>query len=450
MQNNMLPPLPPPAAAQAAPSLSSTAASSSSDPPPPIRTGVSSPSRMIRAVGSAVTSVGAILSSPFRNRGPPATLTPSPESSHISDITGTSSHTRNGFFPAESAESITAQLADLYMQKGDGGDSDEEGAEADIHNSGIESQEEDGTTPADAPEDDDAILPLDGAPEGWEIPQPPPVVLLLLLMQLITLQSGLSTCSNQSTRGTHTKATSLFTPCGAKVVPKNQDGVRSVNGWEYFYTGWSPDEFDQGTYARSPATARDLKPKARGGKLNVERLKTYGINDDTINSPIHFYNLLLPIHDPTKSGIKDYGRMPFYSRVAQCTNLYAMSKGLGTGYNHKYQPVSEMKMLKWAGVVVRHGARAGQPMGLHYRWVPTDPDYDPMIPAAITLSRWRQVKSVFKLNNNITEPQKGSPGYDPCNKYNLIYKAMIYNMNYFTEYWCCSTFRSLICVLCYI
>ena len=396
-------------------------------------------------IRNAVSAVGAILSSPFRNGNPPATLNPSPESSYISDITGTSSDTRNGYVPAESPESINQQLTDLYRQSGDGGDSDEEGGEAEIHHSGVESVvEEDGTTPDDLPSEEDAILPLAGAPEGWETPKPPPTFKGYQPKEGSGAPATFDEVDNPAGWDEYMFQPKYkgnmyeghFTPCGAKVVPMGSDGVRSVDGWEFFYTGWTPDDFDKSTYVRSPATAKDLKPKERGGKLDVTKLKAHGINDDTVGSPLHFYNLLLPIHDPTKSGIPDDGRMPFYSRVAQCTNLYAMSKGLGTGYSHRFQSVTEMEMLKWAGVAVRHGARSGLPMGLHYRWLPQDADYEPLIAENMTLSRWRQIKSVIKLNNNITEPQKGSPNYDPCNKYDLIYKVMIYNMNYFTERAC--------------
>ena len=81
----------PPPQADATPSLSSTAASSQSSrctfpSPPNILTGVSSPP----------CAVGSILTSLFQSGGPPTFLNPSPQSSHISDITGTSSNSLNG------------------------------------------------------------------------------------------------------------------------------------------------------------------------------------------------------------------------------------------------------------------------------------------------------------------------------------------------------------------
>jgi hypothetical protein len=32
----------------------------------------------------------------------------------------------------------------------------------------------------------------------------------------------------------------------------------------------------------------------------------------------------------------------------------------------------------------------------------------------------------------MVEPKRGQPGYDPCSKYDLIFKALCHNMNYFT------------------
>ena len=431
-----------------APSVSTVTTSSSTTsarPPNGVSSSPSQRQRMINAVSQRIGAVGALLTSPFRDR-PPSNVNQrsSPESSLISELTGTSADNRNGYVPSESAESINAQLRSLYHESGDGGDSDEEGAEADLHYSSVTSHEEDETTPEDAPDDGDVITPLAGAPEGWEIPTPPPSFKGYMPKEGSGAPSTFEEVDNPAgwtdymfqPKYKGTVYEGHFTPCGAKVAPVGDDGKRVVNGWEFIYSGWTPDEFDIATYSRSPATANNLKPKERGGKLNVNRLKKYGINKDTSQSPLHLYNLLLPIHDPSKTGIADDGRMPFYSRVAQCTNLYAMSKGLGSGYNHKYQTVSELEMVHWAGVLVRHGARSGQPMGLHYRWIPNDPDYDAVIADGMTLTRWRQIKSVFKLNNNMVAPQKGSAGYDPCNKYDLIYKALTYNMNYFTETAC--------------
>ena len=62
-----------------------------------------------------------------------------------------------------------------------------------------------------------------------------------------------------------------------------------------------------------------------------------------------------------------------------------------------------------------------------------DPDYDPLIADNINASRFLQIKSTVKLNNNLTTPKKGEEGYDPASKYDYMFKVLCHNMNYVTE-----------------
>ena len=43
------------------------------------------------------------------------------------------------------------------------------------------------------------------------------------------------------------------------------------------------------------------------------------------------------------------------------------------------------------------------------------------------------IKRYFKLNNNLTTPTHGMPGYNPCARYDVIYKCLVVNMNYLTK-----------------
>jgi hypothetical protein len=107
------------------------------------------------------------------------------------------------------------------------------------------------------------------------------------------------------------KYTAHFSPCGAKVLPLNADGEREIDWWKFHYTGWEADEFSRDTYVRGSANA------------NNDLLKKFGINKDTKDILLHWYQLLFPICDPAMSGIKDDGRMPFYTHAAACSNIYA-------------------------------------------------------------------------------------------------------------------------------
>jgi len=84
------------------------------------------------------------------------------------------------------------------------------------------------------------------------------------------------------------------------------------------------------------------------------------------------------------------------------------------------------------GAIIRHGAREGNPGSLHQRWIKSHPNYDELIAANIMATRFKQIKSVFKLNFNVTATKKWEEDYDPASKYNHIYQTMSHNMNYVT------------------
>ena len=79
-----------------------------------------------------------------------------------------------------------------------------------------------------------------------------------------------------------------------------------------------------------------------------------------------------------------------------------MEKGWGAGYGHEFKLVTEQELVRWLGVPIRHGARDGSASGLHRRWMHDDVDFDEVIQNNMTYSSWRQIKSIFKLNNNLT------------------------------------------------
>ena len=52
-----------------------------------------------------------------------------------------------------------------------------------------------------------------------------------------------------------------------------------------------------------------------------------------------FQNLLTPVCDPSKSGIVDDPRVPYYTKVAEYTNIYAMAHlKWGGSYTRKFTP----------------------------------------------------------------------------------------------------------------
>ncbi len=127
--------------------------------------------------------------------------------------------------------------------------------------------------------------------------------------------------------------------------------------------------------------------------------------------------------------------MPLFSNCTTHKNGYAVwEKNWEGGYGHQCSLTTERDLVRWmgVGVLIRHGARDGGASSLHRRWLIHDPDYDPIIASNMNMSRWRQIKSVFKMNNNLTSPGRGKPGYDPAAKFDLICRTMVHNMNHVT------------------
>jgi hypothetical protein len=397
MANPRRPTLPTPAAAgvvtAASTAATSTSASSSAAPPLPNAAAAPLASPLRRLLTQAVTTASAltnVVASPFRGALPIENVDASPSTSvDVSAITDPSDPSAC----AESNASILAQVSSLYATTGDGGDSDDEGEEAELHDAAVHSEDrlrsgnraaadlEDIDSPLDEDDVGEQIFPIPGAPDGWAAPLPP-----------ITFK-GYSPKNNSDAPSTFDQVDNPgkwtdymfqpkykgvsyqghFTPAGAKVVPQNIHGRRAMNGWQFHYDGWVADDFAKSTYVRGGATAEDMKPKSRGLRLDVGRLKKHGINSDSLDSPIHFYQLLLPICDPSRSGIEGDGRMPFYTLARTYTNTYAFGeKGWGGGYSHEFDRVSEQELVHWMAVPIRHGARGGTPMTLHYRWITDD------------------------------------------------------------------------------
>ena len=147
-----------------------------------------------------------------------------------------------------------------------------------------------------------------------------------------------------------------------------------------------------------------------------------------------FFQLLLPICDPKQSGIDGDNGIPYFTHVRSCTNVYAVGpQDWGGGYGHEYKNTDEAEMVNWTGVAIRHGAREGNPGSLHTHWSKADPNYDEIIANSMTVSCFKQLKSVFKLNQNISAPKNGLKGYDPASKYDHISKTLCHNMNYVTD-----------------
>jgi len=167
------------------------------------------------------------------------------------------------------------------MEKGDGGDSDEEGFELDYHNDAVrkrvtlcKTSTDDAIDNTPVSDDDLDIEYIDdsvgeawwhmrqagtkilGAPDGWS----PPGIPENWSGYKPRNNSGAPTEEDIDNPGNWNlySYTPVYdkknyvhhkTPAGAIVLPKHPpDGERKVGDWTFHYNGWWPSEFDRETY----------------------------------------------------------------------------------------------------------------------------------------------------------------------------------------------------------
>ena len=76
---------------------------------------------------------------------------------------------------------------------------------------------------------------------------------------------------------------------------------------------------------QSGARPDNLLPNDRMGSLDADLLSKMGLTTEqmVLGDALSFYKLLLPICDPTHSGIPGDARKLFFSKVKEFTNSYA-------------------------------------------------------------------------------------------------------------------------------
>ncbi len=121
--------------------------------------------------------------------------------------------------------------------------------------------------------------PIPGAPDGW-IPPGAPITFLGCRPKLdapaffaeidnpcrwneFVFQPKYASEKGRNGEKKQMRYVGHTTPAGAKVVPTNDDGIREINGWKFYYLGWQPDDFDATTFFRGTATRDNLKPADR-------------------------------------------------------------------------------------------------------------------------------------------------------------------------------------------
>ena len=226
-------------------------------------------------------------------------------------------------------------------------------------------------------------------------------------------------------------------PTGCTPVPLDKDGKRIYKGWEFFYKGWKSRKFPN---ARDGATPDDLFPESRSSSLDLDVLLKLGLNEermagvDRLPDALFFFQLLLPMCDPTQSGVLSDPRKGYYHKVTRFSNLYKYQAGIGTTYGHDIPEVKLQELVRWDGCVIRDGVRGGGDGALYRRWQYDSASFDSVIDDSMSMSRWNQIKRIFKLNNNDTARKRGEEGYDPAYKYDMIYDTLVSNVIAVTKF----------------
>ena len=220
-------------------------------------------------------------------------------------------------------------------------------------------------------------------------------------------------------------------PTGCSPCPMDRNGIRKYKSWTFHYQGWKSSKFD---VMRDGATPDNLFPSVRSSSLDVEVLKKLGMNsdricdEDALPDALFFFQLLLPMCNPAMSGIDSDPRKAFYTEVTRCSNLYKHQTGIGSTYGHAIPEASMPEFVRFDGCLIRDGVRGGGDGAIYRRWQKKSASSDKVIQKSMTLHRWYQLKRIFKLNNNDKSKEKGEVGYNPCYKYDLIYRTIVDNV----------------------
>jgi hypothetical protein len=217
-------------------------------------------------------------------------------------------------------------------------------------------------------------------------------------------------------------------PAGAVPVPRNAvTGKREVGGYEFFYQGWKNDDPTREN-CRFGASREDLFPADRDATLDGRFLKKLGLTKQRMVEcdALFFYQLLLPIVDPSMSGIKDDTRMGYYEEVARNTNVYAFGKkNRGGTHGHVSRPTTAEELLVWDGIVCRN-----LNTNISECWMMNQSNtFDREIMEAMHFRRWLDIKACLKQNAFWEEKKKTDEGCDPTQKYRLVWDVMTHNMN---------------------
>ncbi len=146
--------------------------------------------------------------------------------------------------------------------------------------------------------------------------------------------------------------------------------------------------------------------------MDVTFLKKLGLTKQRMGecNALFFYQLLLPIVDPARSGINGDTRIGYYKEVARNTNLYAFGPKIRGGTRgHVFRPTTAEELLVWDGIVCRNINT-----NIAESWMMNQSNtFDREIMEAMHFRKWLDINACLKQNEFWTEKKKTDEGYDP-------------------------------------
>ncbi len=118
--------------------------------------------------------------------------------------------------------------------------------------------------------------------------------------------------------------------------------------------------------------------------------------------------------------------MGYYEDVARNTNIYAFGvKNRGGIRGHVFCLTTAEELLVWDGIVCRNINT-----NIAESWMMNQSNtLDQEIMEAMHFRQWLDIKACLKQNEFWTEKKRIDEGYDPAQKYRLVWNVITHNMN---------------------
>ena len=211
------------------------------------------------------------------------------------------------------------------------------------------------------------------------------------------------------------------------------DDANKRSIWQLLVNFLYGGEYQSGKNFRSGATKANMFPNERKGALDMRKLKAFGLDKYTMQEQdwLFILQLLLPLCDPTKSGVPGDPRIAFFELVLKWTNIYIAKHA--SSYQHEVKPFVLDEIVRCFGIILMDGVLGGCGGNFHVRWEQGNPNMcQDIINSGITYTRFLEFKNNVKLCDNDEAKKSYEDGYEPAFKFDYFLKALVHNTNIIT------------------